>query len=420
MALSAINRRSQKGTVSQPVQHRAKPQSLFDMDDEDELPQFRLPDSDEEDPELAVAVQASLDSQRTLVAKPLSSQSVTQPPLSKDRTPLATAPSARLHSYDDNDDLYASPSRLETALSIAGAGPPRRASGTHTQQTTQPSLFGTPSLLLPQQIPVQPSSLHPSKDGTEGIITAGSLEEPPLSPFSKPSSPSPELGRASPKYLADAAEESDVDDDMEEIAVVSSTSTTLGSALPPALPPRPPIGDNRNDFPQRSGPRVSFDLPRPSSPTSTVLSPAVHVPEEDSDHSAIEWSRSPSPIGEPSTNDVSVVGRHTEKEESWDAAQEMDPHQEAGEFARFISQMKGRDLDTVRVEIDEEIRELNRQKKAAIRDSEDITQHMISQIMVCASYRCLQVFGVLTDLAYATPIWYPVYHRANGSGGAMR
>ena len=68
--------------------------------------------------------------------------------------------------------------------------------------------------------------------------------------------------------------------------------------------------------------------------------------------------------------------------EDFDAAHEMDATAEEGEFARFLSQVKGKDIDAVRREIDDEIRELNRQKKNAMRDSEDITQQMISQIMV--------------------------------------
>jgi DNA excision repair protein ERCC-5 len=69
-------------------------------------------------------------------------------------------------------------------------------------------------------------------------------------------------------------------------------------------------------------------------------------------------------------------------EADWDAAQEIDVQEEEGEFARFSSQIQGRDLAQVRNEIDEEIRVLHQQRKAAMRDSEDITQQMISQIMV--------------------------------------
>ena len=60
----------------------------------------------------------------------------------------------------------------------------------------------------------------------------------------------------------------------------------------------------------------------------------------------------------------------------------MDLHAEEDEYTRFVSQMKGKDIDTVRREIDDEISELNKQKKSVMRDSEDITQQMISQIIV--------------------------------------
>ena len=72
----------------------------------------------------------------------------------------------------------------------------------------------------------------------------------------------------------------------------------------------------------------------------------------------------------------------TPEVEDWDAAQEMDPAAEEGEFARFVSQVKGRNIDDVRREIDEEITSLNEQRRNAMRDSDDITQQMINQIMV--------------------------------------
>lgn len=391
MALSAISRRSQNGIVPRPRQHREKPQPLFDLDDEDELPRFRPSEADEEDPELAMAIQASLDSGPSLAqanlhsAEPSSGKGMPQPLQSAEESlSRDPRPSARL-SLNDDDDLYASPSRLETVLSIAGAGPPRSTSGRYAQQSTQSPLFGTPSLLLPQKVPVHMSSAPiPDKESVSGITTARLSKEPPLSPLSKPSPPSPEFGRISPEHPADVPE-SDGDDDMGEIVAVSTAPASLGGAISPALSPPPPMsGDSHDGHARKSDPAEAIDLPRASTPTATVPFPEVRAPEDDSDHSVIEWSRSPSPNAERFTNDVAVVEGQAEKEENWDAAQEMDPHQEAGEFARFISQMKGKDLDTVRDEIDEEIRELNRQKKTAIRDSEDISQHMISQIMVCA------------------------------------
>ena len=73
---------------------------------------------------------------------------------------------------------------------------------------------------------------------------------------------------------------------------------------------------------------------------------------------------------------------HGHDEEGWDAAQEMNATEEEGEFARFAAQVRGRDVESVRQEIDHEIRELDKQRKAAMRDSEDVTQAMVAQIMV--------------------------------------
>jgi hypothetical protein len=97
----------------------------------------------------------------------------------------------------------------------------------------------------------------------------------------------------------------------------------------------------------------------------------------------------------------------------------MDPHAEEGEFARFISQVKGKDIDDVRREIDDEIKSLNQQKKAAMRDSEDITQQMISQIMVRRIiHHVLPLTIHYTD--HAASFWDPIHYSTNGGGSAMR
>ncbi|EIW84325.1 hypothetical protein CONPUDRAFT_100293 [Coniophora puteana RWD-64-598 SS2] len=130
--------------------------------------------------------------------------------------------------------------------------------------------------------------------------------------------------------------------------------------------------------------------------------------EEESDsESLVNWPQSPPASGRAELAQAQDGGHGAEEQhqeqqqlqqaasgaaaeaESWDAAQEMDAHAEEGEFARFISDMRGRDIDTVRREIDDEIRVLNQQKKAAMRDSDDITTQMISQIMLM-----LRLFGI--------------------------
>jgi DNA excision repair protein ERCC-5 len=104
-----------------------------------------------------------------------------------------------------------------------------------------------------------------------------------------------------------------------------------------------------------------------------------------------DWSRSPSPGNRPLPGTVEASNSealdrgdddNVEMARDWDAAQEVDVEGEAGEFARFMSQVKGKDLDTVRDEIEQEIKELHKAKKNHQRDSEEITQQMVAQIMV--------------------------------------
>jgi DNA excision repair protein ERCC-5 len=67
----------------------------------------------------------------------------------------------------------------------------------------------------------------------------------------------------------------------------------------------------------------------------------------------------------------------------------VDMNAEGDDYARFLSQIKGRNLTEVRQEIDNEIRTLNQQNKVAMRDSEEITHQMIAQIQLM-----LRLFGI--------------------------
>ncbi|KAF9787513.1 hypothetical protein BJ322DRAFT_729829 [Thelephora terrestris] len=188
--------------------------------------------------------------------------------------------------------------------------------------------------------------------------------------------------------------QSDEDEDMEEVEIV---------VAPPPVLPQLPVGSKPNAQP-----------PAPS--IHTVL-PSKRIEEKaDEDEEDVpisDWSRSPSPrlrspAGEtvPSTSvltldrsrglldaddsfDQGLPGERDQEHEDFDAAREMDPDAEAGEFARWISQVKGRNLDDVRKEIEQEINGLRKEQKAAMRDSEDITSQMIAQIMMI-----LRLFGI--------------------------
>ena len=182
----------------------------------------------------------------------------------------------------------------------------------------------------------------------------------------------------------------DEDEDMEEVEVV---------AAPPSVPFRVPHSS------------VQFQPPPSLLGVTGSLSPkrvGNSADEEDEEDAPIsDWSRSPSPRPRPppadeagpSTSaptldlsrglldpddsfDRGPSGEQDQEHEDFDAAHEMDADAEAGEFARWMSQVKGRNLDDVRKEIEQEIKGLRKEQKAAMRDSEDITSQMIAQIMV--------------------------------------
>ena len=357
-----------------PVSRQRKAK-LFDLDEDDDLPRLPSEDATDDDPELAIAIQASLDTHSPDVFPGEPSSSKTPP--------SKTTPLARV---DDIEDLYESPSRLETALAIAGAGPLRTSTGTFLERTSS-STFGRPALLVSPRTatrrlastpPASPPHDHNFIDEEVQSILIGenvlpkayslSIETlPNTTPVANPTLVCPTIP------TDQESSNSDHDDNMEEVAVdvppINSAENT---------------GNLPTDTPILEG-SEHVSTPRPTAVESLSA-------EERDDESVIEWSRSPSPAGG-WTKDADVMPTFeplTESNETWDAAQEMDPRAEAGEFARFISQVKGKDLETARHEIDEEIRVLNQQKKTAMRDSDDITQHMISQIMV--SILCLVRF----------------------------
>ncbi|KAI0783664.1 hypothetical protein C8Q75DRAFT_430432 [Abortiporus biennis] len=409
------------------VDRRSQAKPLFSREEDDV----------DVDPELSLAIQESLemvediDFQKAIEAsKKDAYTSVSQTVFpsnigaSSSRTTLDMTSNSRKVSYEreterysDGEDLYVPhPTRLETALSIAGASP----SKTHSQNISsmEESLFGAPSLLLsdaprlstPVQEPVvqrTPISMTDSEDDFEEVQIQESTPQPTSLPAIIPMV----------KQQPEPVEEDDSDDDMEEILpplplqtnsplpatqLTSQTSihatysnphsssssaprstspvvmgeTTPFAVTPPSTPPPPP----------EAHPPVS------DKPAVSETVPTVPVPQDDSssdEEELIRWSKTPSPVhGSSGAIDESVT-RPENNEEGWDAAEEMDPQAEEGEYARFMSQVRGKDLDTVRKEIDDEIKSLNQQRKAAMRDSDDITQQMINQIMVM-----LRLFGI--------------------------
>jgi DNA excision repair protein ERCC-5 len=364
---------------------------LFDLDEnEDELPisADMLQYSSEDDEELAFAVQDSFDQRRGAKAShnfdvhSSYARSKTSLSSSKDvygtHFPANMPPSKRL---PEEGDLFASPTRLETALSIAGAGPSR------PHHHPLPSAFGRPVLLSPSpQPPIAASLSHTKQEGTR--VTQDIIKPPPKSP--------------SVSDVLDVDAMSDSEEDLEEVTRFSPAVSPSSLVVDVGTAHAQIISDEDEDmYMEEVIPEDHVNILRSSNDINKIpsainrsqssLSTIDGQPHASPSHAPVlrsfdEGGRNDRPRSLSPFRQLSDVGGSPQApspvHDSWDAAQEMDPHAEEGEFARFISQVKGKDIGDVRREIDDEIKSLNQQKKAAMRDSEDITQQMISQIMV--------------------------------------
>ncbi|BEJ02318.1 hypothetical protein CcaverHIS631_0701130 [Cutaneotrichosporon cavernicola] len=254
--------------------------------------------------------------------------------------------------------------------------PPPAAVEVHTVRRSPSPMRAAPSPSPPRGL-----SPHPQLRGAPSL-------SPPARGAPSPSLPPRAAPSPSPPAVAPAPSVSDLDEDeLEEVSTEPSRATTphsSGIATPSDLEET-----QRNSLPQLS--RLRYE---------------VHE-DSDEEDDAIEWSRSPSPVlrkdgmGKPLSALASTLGETQPDEASgltsghvsdYASEAEMDAEDmvaEEDEYARFLAQIQNRDLAEVRTEIDDEIRILNQQTKAAMRDSDEITQSMVVQIQTL-----LRHFGI--------------------------
>ncbi|KXN88602.1 DNA repair protein rad13 [Leucoagaricus sp. SymC.cos] len=475
MALSAIASRYTPKKLAPLTTKPAKPiyrkkdlkpsKPLFDLDvDDDDAVAIQraieqMVEEEDEDKDLAFAIQASLDQAKFTPQRKVAGPSPLKP--SSARFPVESPrsvgfPNAR---RPPGIEIFA-PSGLETALSFAGTSSSRNSFGRRVSgpQERPKSAFGAPFLLSsshsrsnsstavstanendPQQKSVQPETsapppVTPPSTAISGFQALTDSEDDEMEevdvPVTLPSTQEasqapPESKPATPAPVVLQESESEEYDDMEEVEV------SIPKPAPPMAEPMViPANISSQHTPSREPslvptPESHAPIQAPPSPPATTIIPAADgvietpvvfppTPDNRAKTSLFTWSRSPSPSGSGVAEQVISAGPTTAMtmddstsqeldadgqqvtaagdrpdEEHWDAANEMDPHAEEGEFARFLSQVKGRNLNDVRREIDDEIKVLNEQRKAAMRDSEDITQQMVSQIMTM-----LRLFGI--------------------------
>ncbi|KAH9959585.1 hypothetical protein BC827DRAFT_1212397 [Russula dissimulans] len=414
MALAGIGKRrtprrhsTPRATKSPKTKTKRNAQTWFVPDSDEDLP--LLPAAgDDDDAVVQLALQESLESQEnTLLQRALEvSRNEFQERLATEATSTAGTSldvSENLASETSDSDELNVPGRLETALAIANAGPtPKSISMIQRLSSSfrEASVFHAPKLLVDHPTPSPDFSDDAPLEYLDMIDETAPAVPPIVGPHATPkaahvlleSTPFPQVDSVEGRV----GDVSDSDEDMEPVPV----SIPGNRLLAPIAALETPKQKDIVSTPRRAT-KVHFDddnIPtatKAQSPESDTQHPsrkAVLTPEEEQseeEHVISDWSRPPSPVADALLTTETPASKASVVEDSWDAAQEMDLHAEEGEFARFLSQVKGKDLDDVRREIDEEIKTLNQQKKAAMRDSEDITQQMIAQIMVM-----LRLFGI--------------------------
>ncbi|KIK62998.1 hypothetical protein GYMLUDRAFT_95656 [Collybiopsis luxurians FD-317 M1] len=435
-ALSGIARRyspKRLAPLSTKVAQKPPQIPLFDLDEDDQA-QGMQEEYWEEDEELAFAVQESLE---------YSSQA---------NSSSRKDPSSSSHSvFGSNVEVAAhesstsgARSRLETALSIANAGPSRisgRVSSGSSTSFGQPFLLTTSKPILvssPEHVrskveavsstsserpPISTPSPKPRHPHTsENISSIPASKKPPSSPAQPASlvlqpdssfSPKPEIDNDTTKQSINTLEENSLPKENSppkspNLLGVRPDIGTMPETVP-SVPLFDALGDNEvtcevtekisssdpafpsellllsdedDDMEEISMPSIQADTEKPLESLDLDLDAAEPV-SEGTPQSAVPLPRSPSPE-EPISE-----AHEKDQEEHWDAAHEMNPDVEEGDFAQFVSQVKGRDIDDVRREIDAEIASLDQQRKHAMRDAEDVNQQMVNQIMMM-----LRLFGI--------------------------
>ncbi|KAK0223266.1 hypothetical protein IW262DRAFT_1432237 [Armillaria fumosa] len=396
MALSAIaGRKTQASSMKPEPPIKSHQAPLFQQGDDSDI------DGASEDEQMAVAIQRSLDDRYTVTGPPSPYFSATQDlyafedDIDDNRFASTSKVEYRPHSMPT---VTATPDSITSYSTSSHLSPAPVVKAVTLDPAEELSAFGTPVLLLsgmqylqsgPQISPTMtPPSMHPplpstpsEKRDTEIVGDAttrhrfGIMEHADL-PLHSPS-PS-QLSAGNPAVTQSMNEDESV---MEEVTALEY----------PTLPDSPQSQIQPLFVPDAAEDLVSIDgedhtvnehleYIDPEPDPSTLISRNTFGLETFEPLS--DASRSSSP-------DIANKSRPSSPIDNWDAAQEMDPDAEEGDFARFVSQVKGRDINDVRREIDNEIKALDQQRKAAMRDSEDVNQQMVNQIMMM-----LRLFGI--------------------------
>ncbi|KAK8864461.1 hypothetical protein IAR55_001710 [Kwoniella newhampshirensis] len=253
-----------------------------------------------------------------------------------------------------------------------------------------------PSPIAPRTegVPPQPPKLRPIQRMPSAIVKPSPLRMV-IQPASSPMSVEMDDEVVAVAPYSPQSQQSLAPSVVQRPAQPQVTSISAAASAPPPRPlPPDPMRRTSSTVTTASLKAPNLDGDVVQSPTRYESDSSEDEEEnqaEDADDSrSIEWSQSPPPIPRPAlqtTKSTSTIPSEVEDEDG-----DMGPGDMAAEeddYARFMAQIKNRDLNEVRTEIDDEIRVLNSANKVAMRDSDEITQTMIMQIQTL-----LRHFGI--------------------------
>jgi len=167
-----------------------------------------------------------------------------------------------------------------------------------------------------------------------------------------------------------------------DLVVSSPDASVPASPLQVAdteLEPSPVPFAEEPDLPPVSGAQLTQEartLQRQSSPPAPPV-PLTH------DESEMEWSPSPPPMQAYRAEDDQQPPTDAEADEQTADEGAVDESADQDDYARFLAQVKGKDLQQVQDDLSAELKTLNQQRKKQTGEGdENITQQMVAQVQV--------------------------------------
>jgi hypothetical protein len=237
-----------------------------------------------------------------------------------------------------------------------------------SRQLAEPPVRTRPSAMLPPPLPPVVTSTERSHQRAA-----------PHQPFPPPK-PAQALARPPPP-VANILSPSPEPEVKETASNASISSVVSRPVLAPVAVQNSPL------LPPVSGAQLTQDarttVQRQHSPKKVTPPLAPSQPAEEEEDEEVDWSPSPPPMRVYHAESDVEAESDVDADEHSDDEGQVDTGAEQDNYAKFLAQVKGKDLQQVQDELSSELKNLNKQrKKQQGEGDENITQQMVAQIQV--------------------------------------